>query len=298
MERRQCAGRCAGSPSGRALRLRHHRRHREPRIAMTPRHPPSWDDVEQVVRLLGEVAGMAAPIVARRRRLMQGLAELVGADVWAWVHLRVPASGMAVAFRAMDGGWIDDEQSRAIAAANRPEGNEVPMAWARLACREGRIVTAAMSAPAAVDRHPVSIEAMARHGELARTIGIGDQIFSHHPLSGDTASLIGLHRRLGHANFSDRELQLVHLVAGRIDWLHRDGADVPANADPLLSLTPRERQLLLLETGGASRKQIAAMASLSAHTVSDHFKNIYRKLGVRSQSELMALFISGPPTLP
>jgi DNA-binding CsgD family transcriptional regulator len=65
------------------------------------------------------------------------------------------------------------------------------------------------------------------------------------------------------------------------------------NAEPLLTLTPRERQVLRLSMVGHGRKQIAALLSVTTHTVTDHFKSMYRKLGIRSQGELMSKFISG-----
>jgi len=56
-------------------------------------------------------------------------------------------------------------------------------------------------------------------------------------------------------------------------------------------LTCREREIcaLLLTTGGA-QKHIAGQLDLSADTVKFHVKNIYRKLGVQSRTELTARY--------
>ena len=104
--------------------------------------------------------------------------------------------------------------------------------------------------------------------------------------------MIGLQRRAGGADFSEADRFLVHLVVGQTDWLHREVGGVPANDNRLLTLTPRERQLLLLELGGTHRKGIADSVGISHHTLVDHFKNIYRKLGVRSRAKLLARFIT------
>ncbi len=56
-------------------------------------------------------------------------------------------------------------------------------------------------------------------------------------------------------------------------------------SDPPLS--PREFELLQLLARGYSNRQVAAALSLSPHTVGDHVKSIYRKLGVSSRGEAM-----------
>lgn len=52
-------------------------------------------------------------------------------------------------------------------------------------------------------------------------------------------------------------------------------------------LTPREYELLQLLARGQSNRQAAEALSLSPHTVGDHVKSIYRKLGVSSRGEAM-----------
>jgi len=56
-------------------------------------------------------------------------------------------------------------------------------------------------------------------------------------------------------------------------------------ADP--DLSPREYELLQLLASGQSNRQAAEALSLSPHTVGDHVKSIYRKLGVSSRGEAM-----------
>jgi DNA-binding NarL/FixJ family response regulator len=53
-------------------------------------------------------------------------------------------------------------------------------------------------------------------------------------------------------------------------------------------LSPREFELLQLLAHGHSNRQAADALSLSPHTVGDHVKSIYRKLGVSSRAEAMA----------
>jgi DNA-binding CsgD family transcriptional regulator len=53
-------------------------------------------------------------------------------------------------------------------------------------------------------------------------------------------------------------------------------------------LTPRERHIVRLLSTGHSRADIARLLVVSSHTVDDHIKRVYGKLGVRSRPELTA----------
>jgi DNA-binding NarL/FixJ family response regulator len=59
----------------------------------------------------------------------------------------------------------------------------------------------------------------------------------------------------------------------------------PEEADPVLS--PREIELLQLLARGYSNKAAAAEFGISAHTIGDHVKSIYRKLRVSNRGEAM-----------
>jgi DNA-binding CsgD family transcriptional regulator len=51
-------------------------------------------------------------------------------------------------------------------------------------------------------------------------------------------------------------------------------------------LTPQELQIALLLAGGRTTREAAAAMFLSPKTIEYHLRNVYRKLGVRSRSEL------------
>jgi DNA-binding CsgD family transcriptional regulator len=55
------------------------------------------------------------------------------------------------------------------------------------------------------------------------------------------------------------------------------------------SLTPTEREVVRLVAGGRRNREIAAEMFLSVATVEAHLTRTYRKLGVRSRSELAGL---------
>ncbi len=58
--------------------------------------------------------------------------------------------------------------------------------------------------------------------------------------------------------------------------------------DPLVSLTPREMELLGLVQEGLSNMAIAQALLISENTVKYHLKNIYQKLGVQNRTEAVA----------
>jgi DNA-binding CsgD family transcriptional regulator len=81
-------------------------------------------------------------------------------------------------------------------------------------------------------------------------------------------------------------------------WSKRQGkpprGDVqsPQSGDaPSPRLAPRLRQTLDLLLAGDSEKQIARKLSLSPHTIHDYVKAIYRRFGVGTRAELLALWV-------
>lgn len=58
-------------------------------------------------------------------------------------------------------------------------------------------------------------------------------------------------------------------------------------------LTPREIEVVSNLLRGLSAKEIAAEFDISTHTIRDHIKAIYQKIGVRSRGELHARFLHG-----
>ena len=57
--------------------------------------------------------------------------------------------------------------------------------------------------------------------------------------------------------------------------------------DPIETLTDREREVFQLSAEGSSNPQIAERLSLSARTVEMHRGNLMKKLGLKSQTELV-----------
>jgi DNA-binding NarL/FixJ family response regulator len=68
--------------------------------------------------------------------------------------------------------------------------------------------------------------------------------------------------------------------------------DAPV-AEGMDSLTPRERDLLVLLADGRTNAQIARELGISLNTVKFHLKNLYEKLAVSNRAQAVARFLAG-----
>jgi DNA-binding NarL/FixJ family response regulator len=85
---------------------------------------------------------------------------------------------------------------------------------------------------------------------------------------------------------------------GAEPWANRARAELSATGERARKrdvsssrdLTPQELQIALAVAGGATNREAAAQLFLSPKTVEAHLSNAYRKLDVRSRTELVRLF--------
>jgi DNA-binding CsgD family transcriptional regulator len=70
--------------------------------------------------------------------------------------------------------------------------------------------------------------------------------------------------------------------------LARIGGRAPSSVD----LTPTEAKVAELVAGGGTNREVADALFVSVHTVEANLKRIYRKLGIRSRTELASKFPS------
>lgn len=254
----------------------------------------SREDVEAIVRLLSKVGDPQAELslADRKRTLLEGVAELVGADVWIWsMTVKNPGLDGDMATQGLiDGGWRSEEERVGLFRILTEPETAIPIqASSAEITRRGKHVTIAHT-------ELIPPEVWDRVSEPYHALDLRYCLFSFYPMNETQFSAIGLHRRSSRPPFSSRERGIVHVVFQQVDWLHRQGSDIPAGSS-VLSLTGRERQVLMFLLGGDTRREIANKLQLSEHTVGDYMKNIYRQLNVRSRGELLSLFISGGQAL-
>lgn len=58
-------------------------------------------------------------------------------------------------------------------------------------------------------------------------------------------------------------------------------------------LTPQEGQVVLALLSGSTNQEVAAQLFVSVKTVETHLTRIYRKLGLRSRSQVIAAYYTG-----
>lgn len=75
-------------------------------------------------------------------------------------------------------------------------------------------------------------------------------------------------------------------VVGVLAMAHVDKREGLPESAP--SLTPRERQTLLLLAAGSSTRQMAELMGIATHTVRNHVKSLCRRLDARSRIEAVA----------
>lgn len=250
----------------------------------------STSDVEVLVRLLAHACDptINKSVAWRKRTLLEGLAELVDADIWLWntAAIRPGVLEDVVATSVIDGGWRDDrERDHVLEVLSDPEFNRHTMSRLHETVSAERCLTATIE----------TLVAPEQWQHVAKTwyaTGLRHALLSVYPVGGGVISAMGLHRRDGKPNFGERERDLVHIVFKQVDWLHRYGTNIPV-AQRAIQLSPRERQVLIYVLGGDSRKQIAGRLGISEHTVSDYLKQLHKHFGVKSRAELLAHFIAG-----
>ena len=86
-----------------------------------------------------------------------------------------------------------------------------------------------------------------------------------------------------------RNLAALNLIAPVLHTLFLLTKQAPASAVDLMVLTDRQREMVDLALTGLSDKAIARRLSISDHTVGNHFRAIYERLGVSKRSQLIAL---------
>jgi two-component system, NarL family, nitrate/nitrite response regulator NarL len=72
----------------------------------------------------------------------------------------------------------------------------------------------------------------------------------------------------------------------------------PRPTEALLSLSPRERDIVNLITKGYPNKMIAELLDISAWTVGTHLRRIFAKLGVTSRAAMVAKYLRSPTESP
>jgi DNA-binding CsgD family transcriptional regulator len=127
-------------------------------------------------------------------------------------------------------------------------------------------------------------EALARHERLPMPFELGRTLLAQGQLQ----------RRAKHKRASRDSLQQAVQVFERLGaplWAERARAElarIGLRPPAPLGLTPTEERVAEMVAAGHTNREVAQALFLSVHTVEDNLTRIYRKLGIRSRTELAA----------
>lgn len=131
------------------------------------------------------------------------------------------------------------------------------------------------------------------YGDYYRRIGI-DHVVAVPIVSNPRLVMSFVLNRAGH-DFADRECDLLNRMQPALANLYRVTSMTArmnrAQESQLLSLTPREREVLIWVGAGKSNAQVAAILGLSVRTVQKHLENSYVKLGVENRTAAAMLVL-------
>lgn len=256
-------------------------------------------EVRTIYRLLGECCEQGSQAEAWYRHLLLGAGRLVGAPVTTggqvagWNRART-SDALPQPILVLDMGWRDYQTHDLFQAWLRFGDVRTDLLYARL-CEGNQRLRTRYRRQVVSDGEWYLSE---HYNDYRRHGGTDDCLYSVATFpGGDLVQSIALHRPPGDRPFGDRERHIIH-------WLHHElmclvgGPLVSPHEDDCLKLSPRLRQTLQCLLEGDSEKQAALRLNISRSTVHDYVKQLYRRFGVHSRSELLALWMKRyqPPT--
>lgn len=244
-------------------------------------------DVRKMVSLLGEVIAAPGDIMEKRRLIMDGLCQLVGATAWVWAmsenHPDKPPSSLGL----VHGGFSEDRFARYLEAINHPGMEAVT--------RPANLELQAKGVHLTRTRLQMDPQALLDQSVVApfwEKADIGPLLTSMRPMKERGVSAVGFYREMGRPHFSEREAKIVHIILSEVPWLHYHAyPDKPCRE--ITNLYPRHRIVLNCMCEGWSRKKIAEHLGISLNTVHGYVKEVFKHFDVHSQSELLARFTQG-----
>jgi DNA-binding NarL/FixJ family response regulator len=243
------------------------------------------EDVRKVLRLARECRELLDSGQCASSHLLDGLTRTTRSQVA--IHLNatgVRRAAIPVVSDVKERGWANEsDRERIYEYVAKTRLDEDPMTAVMLA-RNEQLVT--MSRAEAISQSAWDKSEL--RNDVHRPAGIDDSLLSiaRRKRPGHVRVLV-LKRARGEAPYSIEECEIVHFLHDELGWLFDA---TPANQiAPEDEWSAREREVFRLLLTGASEKCIAAALDLSVHTVHGYVKNVYRRVGVTSRAELMAI---------
>lgn len=263
---------------------------------------PRGEDWRAIFQLAGECRELGDDPTAWRDHLLDGLARLIDADMGSsgesGGHAGGPPRSLGVAHWRYDR-FVGPKVQEDIAA----ESEKDPSRY----CLVGRCYAAqAREDGAALTRRRVyedrEWDASFSANFIHRPLGVDHVAACFKAIPGGLGDVcVGtmLFRGRGRRDFDDREVAVVREAHAAVVPLV--GGPLARFSEPSpLDLPPHVRRVLACLLEGDGDKRIALRLGLSAYSVNQYAKGLYRHFGVRSRAELLARWLRraypNPPT--
>lgn len=252
-------------------------------------HPLDEMDARAMVRLVAAVSVPQSDHGTAKRALMNGLAEMIGANCWVWALGYLNPDRPPVYASYLHEGFDESRFARYLKAVEHPDMKLLMEPFTRELMKRKSQLTLTRDE---IDAAGGNVSAAAAVDSFWLAADIAPIILSARQLSEECVSIIALYRPAAEPMFNERERKIAHILLSEVPWLHAAGWPEDFGVKtPMLSRTRRLVLNLMLE--GHGRKMVADQLGLSIHTVSDYIKDIYRNFGVQSHAELMRRFTKG-----
>jgi DNA-binding CsgD family transcriptional regulator len=250
-------------------------------------------DLRQAYRLIHECRDLGHDVAAWSRHAVEQITRLIGTQIGIMAEPRFGASGELLGTTLLhDHGWSSPRQ-RAFWYQHYIVEREYArgLTFQRFTALSAPLLT--RSREQLVD--DTTWYRSAEFQEMHRQWEADDLLASVRRWD-NPPHIFGLTlaRSLGERKHGGRERRLVHLFMDELSRYLGKSLALP-HEDLFAALSPRLRQTLECLLEGDSEKQVAARLGLSRHTVHQYVTDLYRRLGVSSRAELLALCLRRRP---
>ncbi|MEX0885749.1 MAG: helix-turn-helix transcriptional regulator [Phycisphaeraceae bacterium] len=254
-------------------------------------------DMRSVYRLVADCCDVGGNAEAWRLRMLDGLRELVSAQVALCMQLHDVGTDDERIAAPLDAGFLSGA-GRALwgryqrERAYRDDPFHLGFYGRFTGSLRTRCLASVVEAPTwRRSRH---------YNDFVRACGLEDRITSSlrlPQLDASAMQVIVLHRAAGDGPYTRRAQRLVHLfhheLAGRLGGML--ALPEAESAEP--ALPRRLQQVLACLLRGDSEKQVARRLHISPHTVNRHVQRLHQRFDVRSRGELLFRCRDMLPTL-
>lgn len=250
-------------------------------------------DVRAMLRLMGEVCELPRDRQVRTGHMLEGLCRVTGAQAGTVTFARheYDAGGRRT-IHVLDGHatGIDARGQAVIGEYLKTLKPTDPLSDPLYSAHGALVVRGREQLMDASAWHD-----SAHFNEVRRGFGVDDCIAAKMVVSRAApvkVQTVCIHRSLRDGRFGKRHWRMIELFLDEArPFIHPEKAQ-EAERQLDKPLSPRLRQVLECLLRGDGTKQVAARLGLSIHTVNDYTKELHRRFGVSSRSELLALFVN------